>query len=455
MSPVTALWFEAALLPQGWCSRVRLSVDSDGTILTIDTDATAQSGDEIGGVALPGISNLHSHAFQRGMAGLAEVRGPAADSFWTWREVMYRFLGRLRPEDVEAIAAQAYMEMLEGGFTRVGEFHYLHHDCDGTPYANLAELSDRICAAATTTGINLTLLPVFYAHANFGGSAPTAGQRRFITSLDQFQRLFAAASTSAASLPNATVGVAPHSLRAVTAEELKTVLTLCPDGPVHIHAAEQMKEVDDCIAATGARPVQWLLDHTSIGPRWCVIHATHLSDREVVRLAASGATVGLCPITEANLGDGVFRAAEFLEAGGRFGIGTDSNVEIGVAGELRMLEYAQRLTHRVRNVMPREPASTGRFLYEAAIAGGDAALACERGGLAVGARADIVSFSSAADRHARELGDTLIDQFIFTGRAGPAIDAVWVNGRRVVSQGRHHQRDRILNAFRAALQHIV
>lgn len=457
MPPVTFLWFDAALLPEGWCRDVRLSIGNDGIISAVEKGVSAESGDEIGGVALPGVSNLHSHAFQRGMAGLAEVRGPTADTFWTWREVMYHFLGCLSPEDVEAVAAQAYIEMLEGGFTRVGEFHYLHNDCDGTPYANPAELSDRICAAAMNTGINLTLLPVFYAHSDFGGHPPTPGQRRFVTSLDRFADLFESAGRSARALPGATVGVAPHSLRAVTPEELTAVVALCPDGPIHIHTAEQVKEVDDCVAATGARPVQWLLDHTGIGSAWCVIHATHLDATEVARLATSGATVGLCPITEANLGDGVFGATEFLAAGGRFGVGTDSNVDIGVAGELRMLEYAQRLTHRARNVMAKGTgASTGRSLYDMAVVGGNAALGSGSVGLSVRARADIVSLATPfTDLSVRECGDTLMDRFIFTGRAAPGIDTVWVNGHRVVSNGRHRRRDEISQAFRATLRRVL
>ena len=345
----TALWFGSALLPEGWADNVRLTLEG-GKILRVETGVAAGAGDERHGIAVPGLANLHSHAFQRGMAGLAERRGPQGDNFWSWREVMYRFLDRLTPEDVEAIAAQAYVEMLETGFTRVGEFHYLHHAPDGTPYSNIAELAERIAVASDMTGIALTLLPVFYAHANFGGVPPVPGQRRFINSIDAFAELMAASRRAVEALADARIGVAPHSLRAVRPEELPDVVALAEGGPVHIHAAEQTKEVEDCLAWSGARPVEWLLDHTGVDGRWCVVHATHMSAAETVALARSGAVAGLCPVTEANLGDGVFPATTYLSAGGAFGIGTDSNILIDPAEELRALEYAQRLGARARNV---------------------------------------------------------------------------------------------------------
>src|SRR5580658_3609537 len=336
------LWFQSALLPQGWAEGVRIVV-SGGTISQLQTSAVPAPGDERHAVAIPGLSNVHSHAFQRGMAGLAEIRGPANDNFWTWREVMYRFLDRLTPEDIEAIAAQAYVEMLERGFTRVGEFHYLHHDPSGAPYANIGELAERVAAATRETGIGLTLLPVFYAHSNFGGAPPVPGQRRFLNDVDQFARLLEASRKAIGQLDDANLGVAPHSLRAVTPNELSRVVSLLPRGPIHIHAAEQTKEVDDCVAWSGARPVEWLLDNAAIDERWCLVHATHLTSSEMERLAQSGAVAGLCPITEANLGDGVFPADAYLARKGVFGIGTDSNIQIDPAAELRALEYAQRL----------------------------------------------------------------------------------------------------------------
>ncbi|RYE01339.1 MAG: formimidoylglutamate deiminase, partial [Sphingomonadales bacterium] len=303
------LWFESALLASGWAEHVRIGI-SGGTVQSIELGVAAQSSDERHGVALPGLCNVHSHGFQRGMAGLSERRGRPDDDFWSWREVMYRFLDRLTPDDIAAITAQAYVEMLESGFTRVGEFHYLHNDADGRRYSDPAETAGAIVAAAETSGIGLTLLPVFYAHGDFGGAPPAPGQRRFLSGVDDFARLVEA---SRAKLPaDGVLGIAPHSLRAVTPEELRAILPLAGAGPVHIHAAEQTREVEACIAWSGARPVAWLLDHAGVDPRWCLIHATHLSDTECDRLAASGAVAGLCPVTEANLGDGIFPAVRYL-----------------------------------------------------------------------------------------------------------------------------------------------
>jgi formiminoglutamate deiminase len=432
------LWFQSALTPAGWVSGTRIAV-ANGVISRIETGVTPQAGDERHAVAIPGLANLHSHAFQRGMAGLAEVRGPEGDNFWTWREVMYRFLDRIGPDEVEAIADLAFAEMLERGFTRVGEFHYLHHDPEGRPYANVAELAERIAAAAAGTGIGLTLLPVFYAHGNFGGAPPTHGQRRFLNTTDAFANLFEKSKAAIAGLDDATIGVAPHSLRAVTPEELSRAAALCPAGPIHIHAAEQTKEVDDCLAWSGARPVQWLLDHAQVDGRWCLVHATHMTADETARLAASGAVAGLCPVTEANLGDGFFPSTDYLARGGDFGLGTDSNVLIDAAGELRALEYAQRLVHRARNVLALEAGrSTGRRLYDSALWGGAKALGVGKVGLCEGASADIVSLDSSDPAYAGRTGDSLLDSWIF---AGGSIDCVWRRGRKVVTGGQHCKRD--------------
>ena len=450
------LWFETALVSGQWAANARISV-SDGIITAIETDATPQAGDEKRGIGIPGITNLHSHAFQRGMAGFAEARGPGTDTFWTWREIMYHFLDRMTPEDMEAIAALAYVEMLESGFTRVGEFHYVHHDCRGRPYDNLAELAERICAAAQTTGINLTLLPSFYAHSGFGELNPTTGQRRFITSLGQFARLYASAVQAVRSLPGSTVGVAPHSLRAVSAEELREIITLSTEGPIHVHVAEQVKEVEECVAATGARPVAWLLDHASVNERWCLIHATHMLPDEIAAVARSGATVGLCPVTEANLGDGVFPAVSYLDQSGCIGIGTDSNVNIDAAGELRMLEYSQRLTHRGRNLLARGPnTSTGRSLFDLAFLGGNRASNVAVDGLAVGRPADMVALAvSGGSLAPRERGDAILDRFIFAGPAACAVEGVWVGGRCIVTAGRHVRHERIAAKFHQTLKRLL
>ena len=453
----SSLWFEQALLADGWARDVRLTL-SDGMISRVDTDVARRPDEAAHGPVVPGLPNLHSHAFQRGMAGLAEARGPAAsgdDSFWTWREVMYRFVDRLDPDALQAIAALAYVEMLETGFTRVGEFHYLHHDRDGSPYADPAEMAARIAAAADETGIGLTLLPVFYAHAGFGGAAPGEGQRRFIHDVDGYARLLEASRGAVAGLADAVVGVAPHSLRAVTGEELTAIVPLAQGGPIHIHIAEQTREVDDCLAATGQRPVRWLMNHAEVDRRWCLVHATHINATETERLARSGAVAGLCPITEANLGDGVFPAADFLAAGGTFGIGSDSNVLIDAAEELRTLEYSQRLTRRARNVLGRGAGrSTGGDLYRAALAGGGQALGATAGGLKRGRPADFVTLDRAHPALMARDGDALLDSWAFAGRHG-GVDGVWRRGRQVVEGGRHQGREAILARYRTALQGVL
>ena len=449
---MTAVFADQALLPNGWQRDVRLTVKA-GRIAMVETGVAAQSGDERHAVLLPGMPNLHSHAFQRGMAGLAEVRGPSSDSFWSWREVMYRFALAMTPEQVEAVAAQLYVEMLEAGFSRVGEFHYLHHDRDGKPYANIAELGERIAAAASATGIGLTLLPVFYAHSTFGGAAPNEGQRRFINSLDSFARLLDGCRTAATSLEGAIVGVAPHSLRAVTPDELAAVAVMTGDAPIHIHVAEQVKEVDDCLAWSGMRPVEWLLSHADVDTRWCLIHATHMTDAETRQMAKSGAIAGLCPITEANLGDGTFAAPAFIEHGGRFGIGSDSNVLIGLPDELRQLEYSQRLALRARNVLSVAGGSTGRALFEAALEGGGAALGIGLPALMAGALADFISLDATRPSLAGKSGDAILDAWIFAN--GTGVDCVWVRGRKLVEAGRHHRRDDIAAKFRATMLELA
>mgnify|MGYP001156501646 CR=1 FL=1 len=446
------LWFETALLPDGWARNVRLSI-AGGRIAAIDAGVDRKSGEEGSAVALPGVANVHSHAFQRAMAGLTEGRGPTDDDFWTWRELMYRFLDRGGPEEIEAITALAFMEMLEGGFTRVAEFHYLHNDPAGAAYADRAEIAGRIVSAAEATGIGLTLLPVFYAHSGFGGLAPSRGQRRFISDLDGFADLVVRCRTLTAGLGDATVGVAPHSLRAVTPTELAAMPALVPDGSIHIHVAEQTREVEDCLNWSGARPVEWLLANAPVDPRWCLIHATHVTEPEWRGVIARGAVVGLCPVTEANLGDGVFPAAAFAKAGGRFGVGTDSNVQIGVAEELRMLEYSQRLTLRGRAVMAETGRSTGRTLFDTAVTSGAQACGTESG-LFSGGWADIIALDVNATAFAGRGEDALLDSWIFAAPTG-AVTSVWRAGRQVVRDGRHVARDAVEARYRRALEMVL
>jgi formiminoglutamate deiminase len=451
---VAALWFEEALLAGGWAERVRITI-AGTRIASLATGVAPGPDDHRHTVALPGLANLHSHAFQRAMAGLTEVRGPAGDSFWTWREIMYRFLAALTPADVEAIAALAYAEMLEAGFTRVGEFHYLHNDPSGAAYANPAEMAERHAAAAAETGIALTLLPSFYAHGGCGGAPPLPGQRRFVTSLDGFARLHEGCRRAAGGLADSRVGVAPHSLRAVTPDEIEALAALAGDGVIHIHASEQVREVEDCIAWSGRRPVEWLLERALIDRRWCLIHATHMVEAETRALARSGAVAGLCPLTEASLGDGTFDGSRFLAAGGRLGVGSDSNVLIDAAGELRQLETTQRLRDRARNVLAeREGASSGRTLFGAALAGGAQALAAEPQGLAEGLRADIVTLDGAHPSLAGRRRDRLLDAWIFACPRG-AIDTVWSAGRLVVAGGRHVAHQAIAQRYAGVLRRIL
>ncbi len=443
---------ESALLPEGWRSGVRIGIDA-GTIAAIETGVFAREGDERHTILVPALPNLHSHAFQRAMAGLAETRGPGADTFWTWRETMYRFALMMSPDEVEATAAQLYVEMLEAGFAAVAEFHYLHHAPDGGAYADRAEMAGRIVAGARETGIGLTLLPVFYAHAGFGGKPPKPEQRRFICDVGSFARLFEACERLVRGRLGEAIGVAPHSLRAATPVELFDIVALAGDGPIHIHAAEQTGEVEDCVAALGARPVRWLLDQAGVDRRWCLVHATHMDEGETRGLAASGAVAGLCPVTEANLGDGVFRAREYLDARGRYGVGSDSNVRIGVSDELRQLEYAQRLFSRTRNVMAAPGDSTARAMLEAASLGGAQALARKSGALRLGASADFLTLRADHPTLAGKAGDAILDAWIFS--AGNAlVDCVWSGGRKVVEDGRHASRERIAARFAATMRRL-
>lgn len=445
------LWFESALLPQGWADGVRVTIEGE-RIATIETGVEAE-GAERYGAALPGLGNLHSHAFQRAMAGLGEVRGSSDDSFWTWREVMYRFAGRIGPEAMEAIAAMVFAEMLESGFTRVGEFHYLHHQPGGQRYDNPAEMAARIAASATGTGIGLTLLPVLYMQGGFGGSPTSAAQRRFVSDRDGYAALHAASVAAVKDMPDAVVGVAPHSLRAVPPAALAAVIQL-GDGPIHIHIAEQQREVEDCLAWSGARPVEWLFDHAAVDPRWCLVHATHMTDEETRRLAESGAVAGLCPLTEASLGDGIFNGCDFLAAGGRFGIGSDSNVLIDAGQELAALEYSQRLAQRQRNVLTSGEGSTGRSLFDAALAGGAQALGIPAARIEAGAPADFVALDRRHPSLAARAEDALIDAWLFAAQRS-AIDAVWRRGRRVVEGGRHIAREAIVDRYRRAIAALI
>lgn len=441
---------DAALLPTGWARDVRLDIDPEGWITAVAPDAPRDAAAERVRLALPGMPNLHSHAFQRAMAGLAERRSPEGrDDFWTWRETMYRFVGRLTPEDAQAVAAQLYAELLRWGFTGVCEFHYLHHQPDGTPYADRAEMALRHIAAAGQAGIGMTMLPSLYRHGGIFGRPPHDGQRRFLNDVAGLRGII---DRLPAPGPQLAHGVAPHSLRAVTPAMLAEVIPAT--GPVHIHAAEQVKEVAECVAATGARPVRWLLDNAPVDARWCLIHCTHLDAGEVAGLAAAGAVAGLCPSTEASLGDGIFPLLAYRAAGGRIGVGTDSHVGVAVRDELRQLETSQRLRDLARALAgDAESPHPGRALFDAALRGGAQASGRPIGALAPGHRADLLVPDPDHPVLAGRQGDALLDAFVFSGQDNPIRD-VMCGGHWVVRDGNHVRGTEIADAFRAAMRRL-
>lgn len=448
------IWAEHALIGEDWREAVLVRIGPDGFITAVEDGVKAQG--ERTGLLLPAPVNLHSHAFQRAMAGMTETRGPdPRDTFWTWRALMFQFLDRLDPDDVEAIAAFVQMEMLEAGFCAVAEFHYLHHQPGGVPYGDLAEMSKAIAAAAATTGIGLTLLPVLYQHGGCDGRPLGPGQIRFGNDIDRFARLHEQAAIALKCLPaDARMGVAPHSLRAAGQQDITRAITLVPDGPIHMHVAEQVGEVEEVVAAWGKRPMEWLLANHKVDERWCVIHATQMQEHETLALAHSGAVAGLCPITESNLGDGIFDGARYLNAGGRFGIGSDSNIRIALAEELRTFEYSQRLRDRGRAILARPNRSTGRVLYDGAVAGGAQAAGRQSGEIAMGKLADLVSLDLDAVCLLGKSGDGLLDSWIFTGDDS-AVTEVWSAGRHIVRSGTHIRHQDITARYRKTMQTLM
>ena len=447
---MTVLWAERALLPNGWAENVRIGLDGTGRIAEI-TPGAAPEGQRLD-LLLPAVANVHSHIFQRAMAGLSEARGPQPrDTFWTWRQIMYRFLDHLTPDDVEVIAALVQMEMLEAGYATNVEFHYLHHQPDGTPYANPAEMSERIAAAAARSGIGLTLLPVHYQFGGCDHRPLGPGQQRFGTTPEAFVPLLDGAEVALKGLPpDAGIGVAPHSLRAVSPEALELCTKLRPDRPLHLHLAEQLPEVEEVQAAYGHRPVEWLLEHFTPDQRWTLIHLTHMTEDETRALAATGALAGLCPITESSLGDGIFNGVTWQQAGGRIGFGSDSNIRISLFEELRTLEYSQRLREHARAIYATPDRSTGRVLYEAALTGGATAAGRDTGAIAEGMYADLCAISCRNPVMVGREGDTLLDSLIFAGGDGLVSD-VWSAGRHVVQGGRHMDHDRIVSDYLACI----
>lgn len=444
------LWAKEALVGGAWQNDVRIEIDA-GRITRCAAHQPAD-GHRVA-LLIPAPANGHSHAFQRAMAGLTETRGPSGrDSFWTWRQLMFRFLNDLTPDQVEAITAFVQMEMLEAGFGASVEFHYLHHRPGGAPYRNIAEMSERIAAAADLSGIGLTLLPVLYMQGGCDGRALGPGQQRFGCDLDLYTRLLVGAEATLSDLPADTcLGTAPHSLRAVSQDGLAAVAAMRPEAPIHMHLAEQQAEVDEVLAAWGARPVRWCLDTLDLNQRWSLIHCTQMSPDETEALARTGAVAGLCPLTEASLGDGIFDGIRWANQGGAFAIGSDSNIRISLAEELRQLETSQRLRDHSRAAFATPDRSSGRRLLEDAARGGAQAAGRGAGEIAEGAWADLV----ALDRTHVDLADlraeTCLDTFVFAGDRGMVSD-VWSAGRHMVQEGRHLRRDQITHAYRSAMK---
>ena len=461
------LWCPLCLLPSGWAEGVLLKLDDAGTIRRIEAGAPAAGHTQLPGAVIPGMPNLHSHAFQRAMAGLTERSGGEERSdFWSWRRTMYSFVGRLTPEQVEAIAAHLYVEMLKAGYTGVAEFHYLHNRPDGGRYGDTAELARRVAAGAEAAGIRLTLLPVLYREGGFGGGPLAPAQQRFRLEIDEWAGVISALSGAS---PTQTAGAAVHSLRAVLPADMADALAaydaISHKGPVHIHIAEQEREVAECLAWSGLRPVEWLLDGVPVGSRWTLVHATHMTEDETRRAAASGAVAGLCPTTEANLGDGIFDLPGWLAATGAFGVGSDSNVSLDPREELRWLEYTQRLILKRRLVAgdaapagaagaAESPLSLGAALWLGAAAGGAQALGQPCGALAEGGAADLLVLDPDHPTLAAHGPDTLLDAWVFTN-AGSALREVWIAGRRVVEAGRHPGEEAIRARYRETMTELV
>lgn len=434
---------------QGWARDARFGVEA-GQIVAADTQRS-EAAERIGQYALPGMPNLHSHAFQRAMAGLAEKQTNPSDSFWTWRETMYAFASRIGPEDLRAIATQLYVEMLKAGYTHVCEFHYLHHQPDGRPYADPAEMSLALIQAAHDAGIGMTLLPALYMTGGFDGRALSERQRRFGLDVEGYLSLLQQLSK----VENATlrVGVALHSLRAVPERAMREVLAaeITRTMPIHIHIAEQIGEVQDCLALRSTTPVEWLLDSMPVDARWCLVHATHMTAQETQRLARSGAVAGLCPTTEANLGDGLFPLKTYLGENGVLGIGSDSHISVSPVEELRWLEYGQRLATRHRNIaVSAANHSVGETLYAAALRGGAQAAGVDIGRAEAGACADLIVLDETSPQLAGRDEISLIDTFLFAGNTN-LVRHVMANGEWVVRDFRHRDEERIAARYRETL----
>ncbi|RBP79617.1 formimidoylglutamate deiminase [Marinomonas rhizomae] len=438
---------ERALLSSGWAKDVLFSV-KNGQFHSFSADSTPTTDCHVlSGPVLPTLANVHSHAFQRVMAGAAEVSLNPNDSFWSWRDLMYKIVQKLTPDDAHIIAKQLYIDMLKAGYTQVGEFHYLHHDVNGQHYSQLGEMSNQIIAAADESGMGLTLLPVLYSHSGFGGQAPNTGQARFINSTDSYLALHQACDKALANHARHTLGICFHSLRAVTKSQIEAVLsTLKQDTPIHIHIAEQQKEVQDSLTFSGQRPVEWLHNEIGLNDRWCLVHATHLTAAERQTIATSQAVAGLCPTTEANLGDGIFPGVAFEQENGRWGIGSDSHVSLSIVEELRTYEYGQRLRDQQRNRLYRaDQTSVGDNLYQQALLGGNQACNVSLG-LSQGNRADFMVLDESHPFIAASEAKDLLNRWLFATNENLVKD-VFVAGQHTIKDFHHHQEESSRSAF--------
>ncbi len=448
---MSLVWARLALIGDEWMQNVALRIGS-GRIVNITPDSPS-AGIRVG-LLVPAPANCHSHSFQRAMAGLTEKRGPQGDDFWTWRRLMYRFLDRLDPDQIEAIAAFVQMEMLEAGYACNVEFHYLHHGLGGAPYDNLAETSGRIAAAAEATGCGLTLLPVHYEFGGCDRRSLGSGQIRFGNDFDRYVGLHDRAGALLAKLPEDTgLGVAPHSLRAVAADDLPRLRQLASGRPFHMHLAEQPAEVEEVLLSYNARPIEWVLERLDPGSDCTFIHCTQMQPHETKGLATTGAVAGLCPLTEASLGDGVFDGVRWMSLSGAVSVGSDSNIRISLAEELRQLDTSQRLRDHSRAAMATPDISTGRRLMQTAAEGGAQAAGRGSGRIEAGAWADLLALDTTHPDLEGLTGDTALDAFVFAG-GNEMVGEVWSAGRHVVTGGRHKARDAIANAYRTAVRNL-
>ena len=449
------IWANSVLLESGWADSVEIKIDATGNISTISPDLPYSDGDRVE-VLIPAIPNVHSHAHQRAMAGLGERRGDTQDSFWTWRKVMYHYLERIQPDNLFHIAAQLYLEMLKAGYSCVGEFQYLHHDLNGQAYENRAEMSLQCLQAATQIGIGFTALPVLYRYGGFGSAAALDGQKRFLNDADGFIEIVKGLQSATINDANCSVGIAPHSLRAINRDLLAEVIASLESlAAIHMHVAEQTKEIDDCLDWSGKRPVEWLFENFDVDQKWCLIHATHINDQETAAMAGSGCVAGLCPTTEANLGDGFFNAREYFAQRGCWAIGSDSHISIDPVEELRWLEYGMRLQTRGRNVLVSDAsANTGRNLLDGALAGGAQACGRNIGSIAEGYRADLVVLDHEHPRLYGRSKDDLIDSWIFSGNSNLVRD-VYIGGNKIIDNGHHADEDTIARNYRNTLDQLI